>query len=169
METYPLSVSPLLKKAINTFRKDLMGKANLHVNLKKTYLHFKCIYSFHIYHPHGLHTYFMNLCTTARVCAYGCLCEIALGAVAPTGRGCPPVSWQSSGSHGNEARDAPAPDLWYSPPPEELRGRVKQNQSLRLHLKFMYMNNLKGAARTAKTEVGQRRSWNHQLLRLTHH
>lgn len=51
------------------------------------------------------------------------VCEIALGAVAPAGRGCPPVSWQSSGSHGNEARDAPAPDLWCSPPPEELQER----------------------------------------------
>lgn len=91
---------------------------------------------------------------TVSVCVFAFLCEIPLGAVAPAGRGCPPVSWQSSGSHGNEARDAPALDLWYSPPPEELqererarkreRQRVKQSQSLRPHLKFMYMSNLGG-------------------------
>lgn len=109
------------------------------------------------------------------VCEF--LCEIPLGAVAPEGRGCPPVSWQSSGSHGNEARDAPALDLWCSPPPEELqekerergRWRVKQSQSLRPHLKFMHMSNLRGAARIAETEVGQRKSWYEQLRQLTRH
>lgn len=104
-----------------------------------------------------------------------CLCEIPLGAVAPAGRGCPPASWQSSGSHGNEARDAPTQDLWYSPPPEELREReregqrVKQSQSLRPHLKFMYMSNLRGAVRIAETEVGQMKSWYDQLRQLAHH
>lgn len=60
------------------------------------------------------------------VCEF--LCEIPLGAVAPEGRGCPPVSWQSSGSHGNEARDAPALDLWCSPPPEELREKEREKE-----------------------------------------
>lgn len=60
-----------------------------------------------------------------RVCE--CFCEIPLGAVAPAGWGCPPVSWQSFGSHGNAAQDAPALGLWCSPPPEELKEREQQN------------------------------------------
>lgn len=55
-----------------------------------------------------------------------CLCEIPLGAVAPEGRGCPPVSWQSSGSHGNEEQDAPTLDLLCSQPLEELKQREKE-------------------------------------------
>lgn len=101
-----------------------------------------------------------NVCVRAQVF----MCEIPLGAVAPAGWGCPPVSWQSSGSHGNEARDAPAPDLWYSLPPEELqdrerwrekkrareRWRVKQTQSLRPHLKCMNKRNLRGASENCR-------------------
>lgn len=68
-------------------------------------------------------TLFFSLGANNCSCSWvgGFVCEIPLGAVAPAGQGCPPVSWQSSGSHGNEAQDAPTPDLWYSPPPEELQ------------------------------------------------
>ncbi len=49
------------------------------------------------------------------------------------------------------------------------RRRIKQSQSLRPHLKFMYMSDLRGAMRIAETEVGQRKSWCDQLLQLAHH
>lgn len=49
------------------------------------------------------------------------------------------------------------------------RRRVKQSQLLRPHLKFMHMSNLRGAARIAETEVGQRKSWYDRLLQLARH
>lgn len=101
-----------------------------------------------------------------------CLCEIPLGAVAPAGWGCPPVSWQSSGSHGNEALDAPTLDLWYSPPPEELRERDRESKTqpiTQASSKIYVHEQFKGAARIAETEVGRRKSWSDQLLQLAHH
>lgn len=103
-----------------------------------------------------------------------CVCEIPLGEVAPAGWGCPPVSWQSSGSHGNEARDAPAPDLWCSQPPGELRVRERERESktgpiTQASSKMYVHEQFKGAAGTAETEVGQMKSWYDQLLQLSCH
>lgn len=95
------------------------------------------------------HTIFFHwVQITVRVHGFCFVCEIPLGAVAPAGQGCPPVSWQSSGSHGNEAQDAPTPDLWYSPPPEELQnGELNRANHSGLILKCMNMRSLKGASK----------------------
>jgi len=66
------------------------------------------------------------VCVCVCVCMCVCVCvKSPLGAVAPAGQGCPPASWQSSGSHGNGVRDAPTPDLVCSPPPGELKERER--------------------------------------------
>lgn len=73
--------------------------------------HVCVVTSQHLFHSHSL--------PSPTQCVH--VCEIPLGEAAPGGRGCPPVAWQSSGSHGNGARDALILDLWCSPPPGELR------------------------------------------------
>lgn len=70
------------------------------------------------------HTFVTSVCVCVNKYEY----KIALGAVAPAVLGCWLVSWQSSGSHGNEEQDAPSLDLWCSLPPGELHEDRGQNQ-----------------------------------------
>lgn len=87
------------------------------------------------------------------------VCEIPLGAIVPEGQGCPPASWQSFGSHGNEAQAAPAPGLWCSPPPAELEEKkertVEKKKICSASSKIDANKQLRAAAGTAKSEVGQ--------------
>lgn len=85
-------------------------------------------------------TYICDMCVCVNKYEY----KIALGAVAPAVLGCWLVSWQSSGSHGNEEQDAPSLDLWCSLPPGELHEDRGQNQWFNTHLKWMNMRNLRG-------------------------